>query len=49
MINNVKGKRFEDIHIDSLSEGGIQVNPEGINTMIDLRGEEVGIALKWIL
>ena len=34
------------IFTDSLSEGGIQVNPEGINIMIDLRGEEVGIALK---
>ena len=29
MINNVKGKRFEDIHIDSLSEVGIQIHPEG--------------------
>ena len=49
MINNVKGKRFEDIHIDSLSEGGIQVHPEGISIKIDLRSEEVGIALKCIL
>ena len=46
MINNVKGKRFEDIHIDSLSEVGIQIHPEGKSIEIELRGEEMGIALK---